>query len=984
MAIKDELIELNQTKQGIKTAFEEKGVDLQGKTFSDTPALIGAMNVGKGDEVESFAVGAAKTAQENDKVILNYAADMLPGETSIEAVYGSYSILYCDDERLYVCNQNGVAEYYERVTDWNYINKGTVKSVTGATLSGHELFIPYGLSANGTRNGLYVGQSYTRIDSNERGFGCLTYASNYDYACSGGYTPCLFKRAGENWSVFSSAIPGTKQNDTGYGIIDNKLLYVRNKVLYTYSFDNSGVFTEVGNTSTSDTSNYYYQYWRLFDNDTKAIVLKTTLGSSNEKSVNDLYVVDLAQEDGIYSVSDNSELTASLKNFLAAFGLNTFFNVTVNGQKIYIHSRAFALCCLRYEEGAFTEGVNPFPDISLNDFFINPVYNMAVAVNSGKDCLFIRYLDAPVAQKYVATESGDGLQFQSVSLTGFVKENNNGILTVSTVLDPNAVVPSYPDTYGLNVTVNAGHPTGEEPLEEGSIDISWGWFKSGDEYVKWQGTPSATFTDIEGDKAVTMGLWLVKDGETVKPVISVSEPTDYAVRHNVSNSIYLSDTLDYFLPNPYGLEASVQYGHSASAFEQPVLTANGTMGGDAPACAASSTESSYYAWKAFDGNDSTYWGSSSAALPDWLCFYNPQALSVTSVDLVFTAEIYSAGTIQGSNDNESWDDIGSFSDNASQTLNVPCMTSNSYKYIRVYFTAVAEPWGKVVSMNVNASIPFNAGSVTVAEGWQEFDGVRYLLSQTTAKSFDDVIVGDKATTMGLYLTKGGAAKENFTIIGAPVISDKAASFNAGDLIVSTLDFVGENPWEYKVKFTTGDTVSADQAVFGPGSALDFGTPMIKITGGQFQVYLSSNGTAWDISAPSATKYGNVSANTTYWIKLGWTGEQYYFACSANGTDFTTLYTETSSTPIYMGTQQGLGGNGANDAKYFRGTIDLSDTSFAVNNEVVWTPYAKADTDFIVSANAPAQTGTSSHYLQDVYLSNTLDYFVEEPQSESEV
>lgn len=893
---------------------------------------------GGGDVVSAYALGTAKGLQQDDKVILNYSADMLPGETSIEAVYGSYSILYCDDERLYVCNQNGFEEYYERVTDWNYINKGTVNSVTGATISEHQLFIPYGLSTNGGINGLYVGQSYTRIDSNERGFGCLTYASNYDYACSGGYTPCLFKRAGENWSVFSSAIPGTKSNDAGYGIIGNKLLYVRNKILYTYSFDNSGVFTKVGSKSVSDTSNYYYQYWRLFDNDTKAIVLKTTLGSSSEKSINDLYVVDLAQEDGIYSISDNLELTASLKNFLAAFGLNTFFNVTVGGQNIYIHSRAFALCCLRYEEGAFTEGVNPFPDISLNDFFINPVYNMAIAVNSGKDCLFIRYLDAPVAQKYVATKSGDGLQFQSVSLTGFVKENNNGILTVSTVLDPNAVVPSYPDTYGLNISINAGHPGGEEQewtrpnltsatsygivsdsrndsyeagwkaldgslsscfvpatsagwwkwelpthlsftaglstitwvhrnnsetmgsspclqffadeamtialtekfadpsssnvtvelpvvytgttnvvylnveahsgyggaaeiqftnvksidmLEEGSIDVSWGWFKSGEEYVKWTGMPSATLADVEGEKSATMGLWLVEDSGAVKPVISISEPTNYSVRHNVSNSIYLSDTLDYFLPNPYGLDASVQYGYAGYAFEQPVLTASGTMGGDTPACAASSTEGSYYAWNAFDGNDTTYWGSSSADLPDWLCFYNPQALLVTSVDLTFTSEVYSAGMIQGSNDNEAWDDIGSFSDNTSQTLNVPCTTSSSYKYIRVYFTAVATPWGKVISMNINATVPFSAGSVTVNKGWQELDGVRYLMEQTTTKSFEDVIVGDKATTMGLWLTKDGNETDFAVSLNAPVNS---ASYKIQDVYLSnSLDYFVESP-----------------------------------------------------------------------------------------------------------------------------------------------------------------------------------------------
>ncbi len=66
MTITAQLIQLNATKNGIKSALEEKNVSLEGKTFADTPALIS--NITGVDEVvavnnNDFQIG--------DKVILN-------------------------------------------------------------------------------------------------------------------------------------------------------------------------------------------------------------------------------------------------------------------------------------------------------------------------------------------------------------------------------------------------------------------------------------------------------------------------------------------------------------------------------------------------------------------------------------------------------------------------------------------------------------------------------------------------------------------------------------------------------------------------------------------------------------------------------------------------------------------------------------------------------------------------------------------------
>lgn len=1162
MTIKEELLELNTTKQGIKEVFEEKGVDLTNKKFSDTPSLIEQMNTGKGDEVEVFAVGAAKEAAADDKVILNYAADMLPEEQVVtDSKFYEWSdrnnylyLVYCDKKRIYMtgwldASTLGCPQYFERQEDGTYLHVGQI------TLrhNGRWYPVPFSLMANydNSATDLYSFNktSSTYYGSYARQRGCLTFSSDFQYASSGGFKNYLFKRVEENWVSLTN---WESTNDDGYGIIGDRLILFRSGKLNTYSFD-EGNFDIVGTTTTTDFSNGYMQYWRLFSENSKVIVKNTGAGSS-DNSASVFHIANITFDGTLYSISKDVELTTLLQGYITDAGITGVYNIMIVGDKdIYVWG-AGGIVAIRYENGTLTSIATPFPDLAWTGaFFINPVDKMAILQTDPKTC-YVRYLDAPVAQKYVATAAGDGLQFQSVSLTGFVKENNNGILKVSTVLDPNATVPSYPDTYGLNVTVhpggtdeqlfdivgspeiidkvasnfsdsnyltfkspfktemqsfeviscfnstnvtvsNAGLYDGDSTraeqmirftvtsdskikfransdvssntylvdltgtttllentkywakatydheegyklflstngsdytqeasasttalmaianqadiiigdnvatgssfqgnifleecyinidgqrvwsgygFKEGSIDISWGWYKDGADYVKWPGTPAATLSNVEGEKATTMKLYLTQDGTETVPVLTQGElsprptfgtrlggkatvvgeytdkeghryvfavldaqyrkqdlmwydkdvtgiwpppdtglenygqdiyspmvnesatyntnyilnnynpdsypafrearnaaiveingveyksqlpniyelykiwekrneldafdPTlsaypdnslvkwgydgdsdldvwssnekthyiagtirsdgnlnyyrsknsDLAVfpifeipievfddssfdrkAHLVKEPIYLSDTLDYFLPDSYGLEPSIQYGYDEMTFEMPTLTANGTMGGDSPACAASSTEGSYYAWKAFDKNASTYWGSSSSAVPDWLTFYNPKALLVTQVDFVFTSEYYAAGTIQGSNDNKQWDDIGSFSANTSTALSVTCTTDTPYKYIRAYFTAVGNPWGKVISMDIVATVLPEAGSVTITQGWQMYNNVKYLLSNTKTKEFADVIIGEKATTMYLWLTKTGTATDFVVSVNAP-------------------------------------------------------------------------------------------------------------------------------------------------------------------------------------------------------------------------
>lgn len=924
MTIKEELLELNTTKQGIKEVFEEKGVDLTNKKFSDTPSLIEQMNTGKGDEVEAFAVGAAKEAAADDKVILNYAADMLPEEIELSSSanpgYNNTFIgIYCDKDSIYIgglfpdSSGNYGIGYFERDATGSYIYKGCFGfSYLPNTACLFKIF-----SCDGRYIRILDKKTYIEYaPQNFTDYGGITYSSDFKYMATGGSYPRLYKQIDGMLTLLSTTFPtGMQTTFCGMGIVGKNLLTWKNSTLETYSFDQDGSINKVGYSSVQ-LLNGYARFWRFFDGDAKVVICDS----------DSIMIFDVTFDGAVYSISKNTELTGLLQSYIVNTGLplNAINNIFIIDDKdIYMWGNS-GIAIVRYESNTLTPIVGPFPDIVWNNrFFINPVDKIAILQTNPKTC-YVRYLDAPITQKYVATAAGDGLQFQSVSLTGFVKENNNGILKVSTVLDPNAVVPSYPDTYGLNVTVNAGSPEqietwtqpilkangtmgGDSPAcaansvegsyyawkafdgststywgsaeeatpdwlcfynpkplvvssvsfdfhteayasgeiqgsndnstwvtigtfndntsitltvecaptkgykyirayftswynrwgkvesmtinatvntyDAGSADISWGWYKSDNEYVKWAGTPSATLDDVEGEKATEMKLYLAQNGTQTVPVLTQTTPT-LPKSHLVKEPVYLSDTLDYFMPDPYGLEPSVQYGYDEKAFEQSVLTANGTLGGDSFAVAATdSYSSSYYPYKPFASTTSYGWisnSSASANSPIYYTMYFPDAVCLTQIVQQNrsdgSTETLGDFTIQGSNDNAEWVDIASFSNrtrtaNENLTFDLSINTA-TYNYYRFAITSNSSGNSGRVSigmLTLTAHIPnsFWAGSVTIDDGWQELEGIRYILPTTTIKEFADVIIGEKATTMYLWLTKTGTTTDFVVSVNAP-------------------------------------------------------------------------------------------------------------------------------------------------------------------------------------------------------------------------
>lgn len=162
------------------------------------------------------------------------------------------------------------------------------------------------------------------------------------------------------------------------------------------------------------------------------------------------------------------------------------------------------------------------------------------------------------------------------------------------------------------------------------------------------------------------------------PKYSVIEYIIEADGYNtVKGSILLEDnaTIDVTMTIP-----------SWHSFTQPVLSANGTLGGEAFAVAGAH-RSSNYAWYAFDASGTTYFRPASDSYD--LIFYNPNPLKVSQLVLTYSSATYSdypTTILSVSDDNVTWTQLKSFttSSAASQTLAVD--SSTGYLYYKITFT----------------------------------------------------------------------------------------------------------------------------------------------------------------------------------------------------------------------------------------------------------------------------------------------------------
>ena len=190
-----------------------------------------------------------------------------------------------------------------------------------------------------------------------------------------------------------------------------------------------------------------------------------------------------------------------------------------------------------------------------------------------------------------------------------------------------------------------------------------------------------------------------------------------------------------------------------------------------------------------------------------------------------------------------------------------------------------------------------------------------IFSQAT-KIYDCAMVGNITNTNGVL--------SNFSLDNYAVVKSTTSYFAPSS-----------SSWEIVLKITTGSNVSDAQYIFCsmPG-AIGFGD--VHIDSAKFRLSLSANGTSGGIADNVSGSY-TVLANTTYWLKLAFSGNAYTLSYSTNGTSYTTDISVSSSTSIYQSSYITLGidYDGSNYRKPFLGSIDLNGSYVSINNMTWW-------------------------------------------------
>lgn len=188
---------------------------------------------------------------------------------------------------------------------------------------------------------------------------------------------------------------------------------------------------------------------------------------------------------------------------------------------------------------------------------------------------------------------------------------------------------------------------------------------------------------------------------------------------------------------------------------------------------------------------------------------------------------------------------------------------------------------------------------------------------------------------GIIHNQGDFLSGNYNIVGTVGVSSTgiASGFSTSNYLQTPqqVQLNSANTWEIGMKLTTGSSVSGGQDFFGCAMSEGNAVGML-VNNGKWQFSIGYNG-SWIFSGTGANY---ITAGTTYWIKLQFTGSQYIFSFSTNGTTWVVDKTVSSTTKVSNGTYGNIGRSSRWLNRYFQGSIDLSSCYIMINGELWWS------------------------------------------------
>lgn len=193
----------------------------------------------------------------------------------------------------------------------------------------------------------------------------------------------------------------------------------------------------------------------------------------------------------------------------------------------------------------------------------------------------------------------------------------------------------------------------------------------------------------------------------------------------------------------------------------------------------------------------------------------------------------------------------------------------------------------------------------------------------------------------------------------------ASNFYNGGLVINKEipALTASDTWECisKVKFN-------DEYRYSVTQIFTFGTPNYVgflgrlTTEGKLQLYMTSNGSSWDIcNGSQGSDYLNT--NTWYWVRYKYNGTSYTVDYSTDNTNWINQITVTPSTPIAMyvaNNKPYIGYHYGYYDEYWKGQINLSETKIKIN-DILFFDGSNYRTQGLYNRNCTITSGIASGF-----------------------
>lgn len=292
---------------------------------------------------------------------------------------------------------------------------------------------------------------------------------------------------------------------------------------------------------------------------------------------------------------------------------------------------------------------------------------------------------------------------------------------------------------------------------------------------------------------------------------------------------------------------------------------------------------------------------------------------------------------------------------ASNIHGTTVLSKDTWYYVRCSFDGLQykvqlstdkEIWTDEITINSTLTVG-SVGGGRIGSGWQQDTPGSYVtfdLNECYIKVNDEYFW--KAYKRCIY-------DYNFTTVGLPSVFTQegrctVSGFSDSNYLtlLENFDVSDGSTWEKVFKFTTGSDISTAQTIIGCN--VDNRGHVVQFSSGKFRLFLSS-ATSWDIASNTIGSY-TVLADTTYYIKLEFTGSAYNLYYSLDGVDYILDITINNSKPLSQDLMRI--GETAGSGQYLLGSIDLSESYIKVNNELWWSCF-KTSTDYVFTEKSTA-------------------------------